>query len=125
MNTRNTKQKEIILNTLRQMHSHPTIMDLYEMVQKVDPSIGQATVYRNVSKLVEEGLVMKIPTNDGVDHYDGDCTNHYHFICQKCHKLYDLHDENFPSVLQKVEKNNHFKVNRVHLILEGICHECE
>ena len=42
MNTRNTKQKEIILNTLRQMHSHPTIMDLYEQVQKVDSSIGQA-----------------------------------------------------------------------------------
>ena len=60
MNTRNTKQKEIILNTLRQMHSHPTIMDLYEQVQKVDSSIGHATVYRNVSKLVEEGLVMKI-----------------------------------------------------------------
>ena len=84
MNTRNTKQKEVILNTLKQMHNHPTILELYEQVRKSDATIGQATVYRNVSKLVEEGIVMKIPTNDGVDHYDGDCTDHYHFICQEC-----------------------------------------
>ena len=125
MNTRNTKQKEVILNTLKQMHNHPTILELYEQVRKSDVTIGQATVYRNVSKLVEEGLVMKIPTNDGVDHYDGDCTDHYHFICQKCHRLYDLYDDSFLRVLRKLEKGHNFKVNRVHLLLEGVCQECE
>ncbi len=125
MNTRNTKQKEVILNTLKQMHNHPTILELYEQVRKSDATIGQATVYRNVSKLVEEGIVMKIPTNDGVDHYDGDCTDHYHFICQKCHRLYDLYDDSFLRVLRKLEKGHNFKVNRVHLLLEGVCQECE
>ncbi len=125
MNTRNTKQKEIILSALQQMHNHPSILELYEQVREFDSSIGQATVYRNVSKLVEEGLILKIPTNDGVDHYDGNCMNHYHFMCQKCHKLYDLYDDSFVPFLKKVGKGRNFKVDRVHLLLEGICHECE
>ena len=48
-----------------------------------DSSVGQATVYRNVSKLVEEGKVRRVLTNDGVDHYDADCSQHVHFVCQK------------------------------------------
>ena len=33
MNTRNTRQKEIIFQTLNEMHTHPTILELCEAVQ--------------------------------------------------------------------------------------------
>ena len=125
MNTRNTKQKEIILETLQNMNTHPTILELYEEIHKIDPSIGQATVYRNVSKLVKEKSIQKIPTNDGVDHYDGNCCQHYHFVCQRCHRLVDLYgDEVFP-ILQQIERKHHLEICDIHILCEGICNDCK
>ena len=124
MNTRNTKQKEIILDTLQHMYNHPTILELYAEVKKNDASIGQATVYRNISKLVDEGVIQRITTYDGIERYDSNTIPHYHFICQKCHKLYDLHDSILDDMVATVNQHNHMNIICVHLLIEGICCEC-
>ena len=125
MNTRYTKQKEIILHTLQNMNTHPTILELYDAVHEIDPSIGQATVYRNVSKFVKENLVQKIPTNDGIDHYDGNCNKHYHFVCQKCHRLVDLYGNEADYLFGEIEKKHHLQISDIHILCEGICNECK
>lgn len=51
MNSRNTSQKNIILEVLKNNRSHPTAQELYTLVKEKDPTIGQATVYRNVKNL--------------------------------------------------------------------------
>ena len=68
MEKRNTKQKEIILDILKDKENmfHPTAGDLVKLVLDSNPSIGQATVYRNINKLVDEGILLKIPTNDEI-----------------------------------------------------------
>ena len=51
-------------------------------MNKIDSTIGQATVYRNVNKLVNSGEIKRLSPNSEIDHYDGDNTNHYqlHYI---------------------------------------------
>ena len=56
MNIRNTKQKHIILDILNDNRIHPTIYEIYELAKQKYPSIGQATIYRNVNKLVDENF---------------------------------------------------------------------
>ena len=124
MNTRNTRQKEIIFQTLNEIRTHPTIMELYEAVQSRDSSIGQATVYRNVSKLVDEGKICKILTNDGVNHFDADCSQHFHFVCRKCHHLFDLCDISTDDLLKQMKRYPEFNVEKVHILFEGICNHC-
>ena len=51
MKRRDTKQMNVILDIMKNDRSHPTIQELCEKVATVDSSIGQATVYSNVSKL--------------------------------------------------------------------------
>ena len=55
MEKRNTKQKEIILDILKDKENmfHPSAGDLVKLVLDAYPSIGQATVYRNINKLVD------------------------------------------------------------------------
>ena len=69
MEKRNTKQKEIILDILSKKENmfHPTAQDLVKLVLDANPTIGQATVYRNINKLVEEGILLKIPTTNNED----------------------------------------------------------
>lgn len=125
MNTRNTRQKEIIFETLQELRTHPTILELYEAVQKKDFSIGQATVYRNVSKLIEEGKIRKVLTHDGIDHYDGDCSKHSHFMCRSCHRLFDLWDVNTASLIKQQQKSSSFDITEAYVLFEGICNQCK
>lgn len=125
MNTRNTWQKQLIYDTLCKMSSHPTITELYDEVVQNDSSIGQATVYRNVSKLVDEGKICKVITKDGAFHYDANCMKHAHFLCTKCHRLYDLYDIDFSSIMKVMKKHPSFAALDAYVLVEGICNHCQ
>lgn len=125
MTKRNTKQKDIILDILHQHRVHPTIQEIYMYAKEIFPNIGQATVYRNINKLVEEGTVIKLPnTNNESYHYDINATPHSHLLCKKCGKIIDIFDNDYKEVARKIEKNNMLKIESITIILEGICSEC-
>ena len=126
MNTRNTKQKEIILDILDQNRIHPTIQEIYSLAKEKYPSIGQATIYRNVNKLVEEEKVLRLPeTKDEGYHYDITMTPHNHLICNSCGRIIDLYDNDYNDMLKKIEESNSVKITKSLLILEGICSKCK
>ena len=50
-----SKQREIILNTLKENVVHPTAEYLYAKIQEKDPKISLATLYRNLNQLTENG----------------------------------------------------------------------
>ena len=93
---RNTKQKEIILDILEHNRIHPTIYEIYELAKKKYPAIGQATIYRNVNKLVDENKIIKLPSksNDGY-HYDINTNSHDHLLCKSCGKIIDIFDNDY------------------------------
>lgn len=123
MKYRNTKQKELILEVLKASKKHPTVGELYGEVKKMDSSIGQATIYRNVNRLYRDNKLMKISVC-GVDHYDMKRENHFHFYCKKCRKLYDVFDDDYLTFASKVEKEKQIKVENISILLEGICEDC-
>ena len=54
-NMRLTSQRQVILEELRKVKSHPTANQVYDMVRKRLPRIGLGTVYRNLDLLAEKG----------------------------------------------------------------------
>ena len=66
---RYSKQRELILNVLKERKDHPTAEMLYNDIIKIMPTIGIATVYRNLAALYESGQILKIETKQGeVEH---------------------------------------------------------
>lgn len=125
MINRNTKQKEVVLDILKKNRIHPTIQEIYELAKENYPNIGKATIYRNIKKLVEEGKLLKLPnSNNESYHYDINIENHNHLLCKKCGKIIDIYDNDYNNAIKKIEKNNSIKVERVIVILEGLCGEC-
>lgn len=122
---RKTKQKEIILDILTKSKSHPTIQEIYQSAKLLEPKIGQATVYRNVNKLVAEKKILKLPsdTNDGY-HYDGNIDPHDHLLCKKCGTIVDLYDNDYKELIDTLEKKHQIKVEKTLVLLEGICSRC-
>lgn len=126
MNERNTKQKEIILRKILEIRNHPTMIEIVKRIKSEDASIGQATVYRNINKLVLDGKINKIYGVDGSIHYDGETkTCHDHFICIKCGVIIDLYDNDYKKNKKMIEEKYSVKVNRVSTMYEGICNNCQ
>ena len=57
---RMTNQRQIILEEVKKVHSHPTADEVYERVRKKIPRISMGTVYRNLDVLSKTGLIRKI-----------------------------------------------------------------
>ena len=125
MKRRNTKQKQIILDTLRTNKTHPTISEIYEKVSKEYPKIGQATVYRNVNELSQNNQIEKIADLNGNFHYDGNPVKHIHLLCKNCNKIYDIFDFAETELIQKVSHDNEISIDKVNITLEGLCKNCK
>lgn len=125
MITRNTKQKEIVLDILKHHRTHPTIQEIYKFAKEKDPSIGQATIYRNVNKLVEEGKVIKLPNSSNESfHYDINIEPHTHMLCKRCGRIVDIYDNDYNELINTISNNNSLIVEKAVILLEGICSSC-
>ena len=125
MKKRNTKQKQIILETLRFDKTHPTITEIYEKVSKKQRNIGKATVYRNVNDLVENYQVKKIVDEEGNFHYDGNEKDHAHLICKNCKKIIDIFDIDQTKFIDMVSKEKSILIESANITFEGFCSECK
>lgn len=123
METRETKQKKIILDSLKENKNHPTIKELYDDIKKDNPDIGMATVYRNINKFADSGKVIKLSTKDGNNHYDY-YKDHFHLVCLNCGKIIDIYDNELIEELSKRFKNKNELITNYSLILEGYCSSC-
>ena len=63
-----SRQRELILKTLKENCIHPTAEQLYELIRREEPTVSLATVYRNLNLLAENGMVKKIEGLDGTAH---------------------------------------------------------
>ena len=54
-----SRQREVILNTLKSNVVHPTAEYLYSVLKETEPNISLATLYRNLNQLAENGIIKK------------------------------------------------------------------
>lgn len=87
---RMTKQREIILETLRSVSCHPTADEIYDWVRKDIPNISLGTVYRNLETLSDSGIILKVQAAGTQMRFDGDISPHFHFRCRECGRVSDL-----------------------------------
>ena len=121
---RHSRQRELVLETVRGCKDHPTADEIYELVRTQDATISKGTVYRNLNLLSELGEIRKLPMPVGPDHYDFNLGSHYHFICRNCYKVVDAsipYDEKLNSASAALPG---FKTEWHRLILVGLCAEC-
>ena len=66
-----SRQRELILQSLRNRVDHPTAEMLYTDLKTQMPEMGIATVYRNLSDLCEMGEIVKLKSDLGPARFDG------------------------------------------------------
>ena len=69
---RKTKQREVIVEELTRLRTHPSADELYAIVKKRLPRISLGTVYRNLDLLSREGVVHRLEVGGSQMRFDGD-----------------------------------------------------
>jgi len=124
--SRNTRQRQIILEELAKVKTHPTAAELYEIVRKKIPNVSLGTVYRNLEFLSERGNILKLDIAGKQRRYDGCISTHYHVRCKKCDKVADISlDSEIQSDFKKIEDKTGFKIDGHTLEFTGLCRNCK
>jgi Fur family ferric uptake transcriptional regulator len=122
---RNTKQRQVILEELKRLNSHPSATVLYEVVRQRLPSISLGTVYRNLDLLARSGLIRKLNTGQNEARFDGITDRHYHVCCTHCGRVDDLTNAPVEIKDSAMGEVQGFEILGHELQFIGICPDCK
>ena len=121
---RMTRQREVILEELCKVDTHPSADELYAMVRKRLPRISLGTVYRNLEILAKSGEIQKLEPGGTLKRFDGKTESHYHLRCIRCDRVVDA-PVDFDVIIKHDQKSaTNFKIIGHKLEFIGICPEC-
>ena len=122
---RNTRQRQMVLELVKQRCDHPTADDIYLEIRDLDPRVSRATVYRNLHLLVDSGDLISVRNHLGVERFDRRIDTHSHVICDSCGELVDAPAPTMAADFSDVEEASGFKIDRQETIYHGICSKCQ
>jgi Fe2+ or Zn2+ uptake regulation protein len=121
--TRETKQRRVVYQAIKNTRSHPTADWIFEQVRSDMPKISLGTVYRNLAVLKNEGLVREVLGTDRRARYEANTTPHAHFACSACGEIRDV--EGLPEIDWKPLKDLvGCEVTEQRLEFVGLCPAC-
>ena len=124
---RRTSQRELILEVFLSTEDHLSSEDLYWLVQKEDPNIGQTTVYRTLKLLTDAGLAREVRLRDGRMYYEHhfDHEHHDHMICTECGRVIEFYSEDLERMQDEMADKYNFRPTHHSLRILGICEQCQ
>jgi len=121
---RKTQQRQVILEELRKLTSHPTAADLYDIVRRRLPRISLGTVYRNLELLTRMDEIQKLEIGGSEARFDGNAAPHYHIRCVRCERVDDIHDAPEDLVKGNIKKLAGYEIFGFRIEFFGHCPEC-
>jgi len=121
-----TSQRDLILDVFLRTEEHLSIEDLYRLVQREDPTVGQTTVYRTLKLLTEAGLAREVRFGDGRTHYEHNYKHqhHDHMICSECGRIIEFFSAELEALQDAMAAQHGFEITQHLLRIIGVCAEC-
>ncbi len=123
---KNTKQREAILQVFRMAESPLSAEEVCEKVSKQYPRLALSTVYRNLERFADAGLLERCLFHDGVTRYSLSQGRHGHYlVCTSCNAKLRIGDCPLESVAQKLEQDTGYEISGHDLTIYGVCPRCQ
>jgi Fur family ferric uptake transcriptional regulator len=122
MGSRHTRQKSAIRTALQDEGRPLPLGEVLELARRSQPSLGIATVYRNIQAMLVDGCLRSIMISGDPPRYELAASPHHdHFRCIRCQKIYDLEGCFAPMNLSLPEG---FQATGHVFVFHGICAKC-
>ena len=124
-----TSQRELLMNYIKEHSSELLSADKIANELCRDGKISVSSVYRNLSRLSEEGYIRKVPDESGrvmlYSYLDySNCDSHFHLSCTACGRVIHMDDDVSADVLRLVFRSSNFKISESKTIFYGTCSDC-
>ena len=119
--SRRTEQREAIVEALRGSERAVTAQELHGQLE----GVGLATVYRNLQRLAEEGMVDTLRRDNGEQAFllcGGG--HHHHLSCRECGRVEQVRDCRLDDWAAEVAAGHGFSQVEHHAELVGVCAAC-
>jgi Fur family transcriptional regulator, peroxide stress response regulator len=123
--SRKSKQRDTILRVVMNTISHPGADWVYDQVRKEIPKVSLGTVYRNLKLLAQAGEIQELDMPGGLSRFDGNISHHYHFRCEKCRCIFDIHEDVDLTIERRVARKTGLKITGHYLEFVGVCAVCQ
>ena len=94
--------------------------------RKVFQEFNESSIYRNISKLEDAGLIQSIPSTGEFQNYELSPTghHHHHITCTKCKKVQCLNMCGLEKHMNKMASSVEFQLTSHSVELTGLCFRC-
>ena len=128
-----TKQQDFLISYLHEMKGkHFTAEDVRTHFETKQISIGIATIYRQLEKLVADGTLQKYFIDEhsaACFEYSGENCKaevpHFHLKCEQCGNLFHVECDEIQELSEHLKKEHGFAINPFRTVLYGICNACK
>lgn len=123
MDIRRTKTRQTILRTVKFSSHSLTALQVYRLLQRLDPNIARATIYRNLEFLTKRGEIYRLEGDQGETKYIGHTFHEAVFHCQRCGKTRQLKSSSLPQYVdRKMFGDQTVFISK--LMAQGLCAAC-
>lgn len=116
-------QRTAVMDYLMKNRTHPTVDEIYLALSPSMPTLSKTTVYNTMDIFVERGAVRALVIDEKNARYDVDVSEHAHFICKNCGKVFDVF--NLKPVLFQLPQISEFDIESVEVSYSGTCKTCK
>ncbi len=128
--TYRTRAQEELLTYLKATPGqHHTAAELKEHFDRQETPIGTATIYRQLERFVQEGIVRKYVVGPGecacyAYEEAHACESHFHCRCDVCGKLIHLNCEELREIQAHLLEHHGFAWDAGRTVFYGVCDQC-
>jgi Fur family ferric uptake transcriptional regulator len=118
-----TEQRWRMVQLILETGGHLDAQGIVSKVKKAYPSIGAATVYRNIKVLCEAGILEPTHQNmDGRDVYELPQDDHHdHILCVDCGEVFEFSNDGIHDLQDEVARDFSFQLKGHRHVLHGSC----
>ncbi len=127
---RSTNARRQILTLLIEHKNHLSTDEILMELSKQSHRSGAATIYQNLVKLVDAGLLVRFTDANGIIRYDSNFIPHHHLFCTRCGKVIDIglekavHPRLHPKVMHTGKSPRGWKLDGIQIEFKGVCPKC-
>lgn len=121
-----TRERRVILGHLLSVRGHFDVDDLLGRLRKAGHPVSRATLYRNLPRLVDSGLIHKVEMAHGQARYELMLGRHHHdhMICLGCGTILEFESPDVERIQEEVCRRKRFLMTGHTHQIRGYCASC-
>ena len=120
-----TRQRLLVADTLARAGRQLTASEIYDRVRAVERSLGRATVFRTLDRLVEAGVARRLELEGHVYAYVAcEPEHHHHLSCTVCGRVAEIPESWVQAIARRAEADLGFEIDDGRVDFYGRCSRC-